>query len=315
MSERIHVRYTKWDGSLHWHFDTVLVDRDTHGTWLLVEPDGEYQRGNELPRRDEHGFVVLVPADGWWTAYFNAVARRSHGHLVYVDINTAARWEDGTVHLIDLDLDVSVSPDGSVRLLDEAEFEEHQTLYRYPQDVIDQTRTAADEVLNAASRRDEPFRIAGVARVAKHLGWVPGNVVDGYGAASGRRGDPRFPLGTLALQFPHFTEAGIAVDEYTPATINVDIPFELSPRDPAGRIEHLEWLAGYPAETFEFFDARIEAAGVVHRALVYRPDPATKPEFIQPDHVVELLAPPIEGIGPGTPVSLWVDPDQAVFAT
>ena len=314
MSEIIHVRYTKWDGSLHWHFDAVIVDRDDHGTWLLVEPGSEYRRGDEPPRRDDHGFIVLVPTDGWWTAYFNAVVRRAHGHLVYVDVNTVARWEEDTVHLVDLDLDVTVSPAGLVRILDEDEFEEHQTLYRYPQDVIDRVKTTAAEVFDAASRGDEPFHLAGVTHVAEHLGWVQGNVVDGHGAASGSSGDPRFPSGTLALQFPHFAGAGIPIDGYVPATINVDLPFELSPREPAARIEHLEWLAGYPAESFEFFDAKIGVAGVVHRALIYRPDPTTKPEFIQPDSVVEVLAPKIEGIGPGTPISLWVDPDQARFA-
>ncbi len=289
------------------------VDRDAHGTWLLVEPNGEYRRGDEPPRHDKHGFIVLVPTDGWWTANFNAVAHQLHGHLVYVNINTAAHWDEDSVHLIDLDLDVTLSPDGSVRLLDEDEFEAHQALYRYPQDIIDRTRTTAAEVLEAASRRDEPFGIAGFAYVAEHLGWAPGNVVDGHGAASGRGGDPRFPQGTLTLQFPHFAEAGIPVEEYLPATININLPFHLAYGEPAERIRQLEWLAGYPAESFEFFDARIAVAGVVHPALVYRPDPATKPEFAQPHSVVEVLAAPIDGIEPGTPVSLWVDPDQARF--
>ena len=314
VADTVHVRYTKWDGSLHWHFDTVLIDRDREGTWLLVEPGGEYRRGNEPPRREEHGFVVLVPADGWWTAYFNAVARSGSGHLVYVDINTAPRWDGDTVHLIDLDLDVTLTPDGTVRLIDEDEFEAHQALYDYPRDVIDQTSATATGVIDALSRGQEPFGVAGFGRVAEQLGWAPGRVVEGYGAASGSGGDARFPQGTLALQFPHFARAGIAIEGYVPATINVDLPFDLVPRRPAARIESLEWLAGYPAETFEFFDAKIAMAGAARRALVYRPDPKTKPDFSQPDSVVEMLAPPIEGIGPGTPVSVWVDPDQARFA-
>ena len=315
MTRGIHVRYTKWNGSLHWHFNTVLVDRDRHGTWLLVEPGSEYRRGEEPPRRDEHGFVLLIPVDGWWTAYFNAVAREAHGHLVYIDINTAARWDEDTVHLVDLDLDVTLAPDGSVRLLDEDEFEAHQTVYGYPQDLIDRTRATATEVFNAVSRREEPFGSAGFSVVARRLGWVPGRVALGHGVASGRDGDERFPQGTLALQFPHFVEAGIPIEGYLPATINVDLPFELVPQKPVARIEQLEWLAGYPAETFEFFDARIAVAGEVHRALVYRPDPATKPEFTQPASVVEVLAPRLRGLGPRTPVSLWVDPDQATFTT
>ncbi len=313
MPDAIHVRYAKWDGALHWHFDARLVDRDDHGTWLLVEPGTAYRRGEEPERIDEHGFVLLIPETGWWSAYFNAVPRRSSRHLVYIDINSAARWDGNTVSLIDLDLDVTLSPDGEVRLIDEDEFEAHQGLYGYPRDIIEKTRQTATQVFDAISRGDEPFGTAGFGRVAQQLGWVPGQVVEGHGAASGSGGDARFPQGTLALQFPHFAKAGIAVEHYMPATINVDLPFELIPRNPISRIEHLEWLDGYPTETFEFFDSKIAVAGVAHRGLVYRPDPATKPEFSQPGSVVEVLAPPVDGIGPGTPVSVWVDPDQAGF--
>jgi len=313
MSDVIHVRYTKWDGTLHWHFDAVLMDRDHHGTWLLVEPGTEYRRGQEPGRIDEHGFVLLIPEIGWWSAYFNAVPRRSSRHLVYVDINSAARWEGNTVSLIDLDLDVTLAPDGLVTLLDEDEFEAHQDLYGYPQDLVEKTRATAADVFDAISRGDEPFGGAGFGRVADQLGWAPGKVVEGHGAASGSGGDVRFPQGTLVLQFPHFARAGVAIEGYMPATINVDLPFELVSRNPMSRIEHLEWLDGYPTETFEFFESKIAVAGVAHRALVYRPDPATKPEFTQPGSVVEVLAPPIEGISPGTPVSVWVDPVQAGF--
>ena len=56
----------------------------------------------------------MVPNDGWWTAFFNPVARETH--LIYAYINTAPRWEQGTVHLTDLDLDVTLASDGSVEL-------------------------------------------------------------------------------------------------------------------------------------------------------------------------------------------------------
>ena len=37
---------------------------------------------------------------------------------------------------------------------------------------------------------------------------ISGQIVEGHGVASGRAGDPRFPEGTLALQWPIFEKNG-----------------------------------------------------------------------------------------------------------
>lgn len=313
MREHAHLRYTKWDGSLHWHFDVEVVGRDTHGTWVLVPPGATYRRGTEPPLVDEHGSVVLVPDGAWWTAYFNAVPRASSGHLIYVDVNTAATWDGDTAHLVDLDLDVVLGTAGSARVIDEDEFEEHRRRWDYPPVVVDRVRTTAARVATAIDMGEEPFMSAGYGVVARCLGWAHGTVVAGHGVASGAAHDPRFPGGTLAEQMPAFAAAGLPVDGIHQGTINVDLPFRLLPQRPRLTIDQLEWRSGYPAETFSFFDARIAVGSAVHDAIVYRPHPETKPEFEQPGTVIELISREIGGIVPGAPVSVWVDPDQATF--
>lgn len=309
----IHIRYTKWDGSLHWHLDAHWIDRDEYGTWGLVPPGGTYAKGTDPERIDEHGFVVLIPDGEWWTASFNAVPRGAHGHLVYVDINSAGTWDGDTLHLIDLDLDVVLDASGTVRILDEDEFADHRTRWAYPPRVVDRARATAARVAANLDLRVEPFAYAGSRRVAELLGWAHGSVVGGHGIASGATPDPRFPDGTLAEQLPFFEGAGIPVSGMFPGTINLDLQFVLTSRSPRHTIERLRWKQGYPAETFSFFDARLAAGGDIHDALVYQPHPETKPEFHQDPTVVEVLAPPIDGISPGTAVSIWVDPDQARF--
>jgi hypothetical protein len=308
-----HVRYTKWDGSLHWHFDAFDIGDDEHGRWLALPAGSEYRRGSEPARVDEYGFVYLAPRDRWWSAYFNAVPRGSDGSLIYVDINTAPTWNGPTVDLIDLDLDVTLGADGVVRLLDEDEFLVHSSRFGYPPDVVDRTRAAAAGVYAAIERGDEPFAAAGFLRLAISLGWVQASVVSGHGAASGRNRDERFPNGTLQLQAPFFAAAGIDLGSFHPGTLNLDAPFRLDPTEPRVRLEHLEWKPGYPAETFEFFDATIVADGTEYEGLVYRPDPSTKPDFAQPSNVIEVLAPYIPDVAPGSTVSLRVDPTQAQF--
>jgi hypothetical protein len=309
----VQVRYTKHDRRLHWHFDAERLGADTYGTWLLVPPGSTYRRGTDEPRVEEHGFVLLIPDGGWWSAYFNAVPRGTSATSVYVDINSPAEWDGDVVTMIDLDLDVVRRADGAVALLDEDELADHRVEFAYPDRLVDTIRATAASVFGAIERGDEPFGSAGPARVVTALGWALGSVVTGHGAASGRSGDPRFPGGTLALQSPHFEAAGVDIAGYHRGTINVSLPFRLEPRSPAARIEALEWLPGYPAETFEFFDARIAVDGSVVDAVVYRPDPATKPEFHQDPHTIEVLAPFMGRLEAGSPIAVWVDPNQARF--
>lgn len=308
-----HVRYTKWDGSLHWHFDAGVVERDAHGTWLLVPPGGSYRRGTGTPRIEEHGFVVLVPPTDWWTAYFNAVPRGASGHLVYVDVATSPVWTGDLVTMIDLDLDVVLPPTGGAAVVDEDEFDEHRVRYSYPPDVVDRARTTAARVAAGLDAGFEPFGRTGPGLVARLLGWSHGAVVVGHGVASGVAGDPRFPAGTLAEQFPAFERAGLPIGAWHRATLNVHLGFVMAPVAPRLTIHELTWKHGYPAESFSFFDARVAVGGRMHDALVYLPHADTKPEFHQPAGVVELLAPHIPDVGPGTPVSVWIDPAQAGF--
>lgn len=313
MPEHVHVRYTKWDGTLHWHFDAEVIRRDDAGTWVVVPPGGRFRKGDDPPRIDEHGFVVLIPEGAWWTAYFNAVPRGANGHLVYVDVNTAATWDGDTAHLVDLDLDVVLGTTGPARVIDEDEFIEHRTRWDYPPDVVDRVRTTAASVAASIDLGHEPFASIGFGHVAERLGWAHGVVVTGHGVASGVADDARFPDGTIAEQLPAFASAGIPVDGLHHGTINLDLPFRLEPISPRATVADLVWRTGYPAETFSFFDARLAVGEEIHDVLVYRPHPETKPEFDQPATVVEILAPPLAGIGPGTRASLWVDPHQGRF--
>jgi hypothetical protein len=158
----IHVRYTKWDGSLHWHFDTVELGEDVHGLWLGA-PDGtEVRRGDEPPVRSQ-AFALLVPPMGWWTAVWNDVSPDGSGFSfeVYLDVCTPPTRDGSVVGAVDLDLDVARRPDGTTVMLDEDEFEEHRRRYGYPERVVDQARVAAASMMRLVEARVEPFGVVG----------------------------------------------------------------------------------------------------------------------------------------------------------
>ena len=86
---------------------------------------------------------------------FNPPPRTSE---VYCDVATPARWEGDTVHIVDLDLDVSRRRDtGLVELRDEDEFDEHRVQFGYPDYLVDEARAAASKLMGALADGSEPF--------------------------------------------------------------------------------------------------------------------------------------------------------------
>ncbi len=43
---------------------------------------------------------------------------------------------------------------------------------------------------------------------------IEAKVISGYGVASGKGNDPRYPEGTLLLQMPFFKERGLNLEQY-----------------------------------------------------------------------------------------------------
>lgn len=161
MSDLVHVRFTKWDGSLHWHFDMERVSNDHHGTWLWAPAGSPFRRGDEDPRVSERGWLKLITDGAWWTAIWTNTGR------IYADIATPARWDGGTVHLVDLDLDVVCHPDGSVGVEDEDEFDEHRIAMDYPEHVVDRARAVAAMLVRDIEAAREPFATVGFDLVGR----------------------------------------------------------------------------------------------------------------------------------------------------
>lgn len=113
------------------------------------------RRGLEAPLVQPHDFVTLVPAAQWWVASFNGTGRTDID--VYVDVTTAPVRSAGAVEAVDLDLDVVRLRDGSVRVLDEDEFADHQVRYRYPAEVIERAQASCDGLVRQISAGEEPF--------------------------------------------------------------------------------------------------------------------------------------------------------------
>jgi protein associated with RNAse G/E len=164
----IHVRFTKWDGSLHWNFEVARLGNDGHGTWLGGRSGTPVRRGLDEPILSP-AFALLVPQREHFTATWNAAeAGAAFAHEVYVDICTPARWvTPQSVTMVDLDLDVSRSFAGEVAVHDEDEFAEHAEQFDYPGDLIVEARHTVARIVELLESRTEPFGEVGAAWLAK----------------------------------------------------------------------------------------------------------------------------------------------------
>jgi uncharacterized protein len=158
--EAMEIRFTKWGGHGHWRHPAMqLLGTDAHGVWLGGPAGTVMQRGDEPPVTLDHAFVSLIPATGCWIAHFNAPGRTQTA--VYVDVTDRPVLSGGVVHAVDLDLDVVRLRDGTVEVLDEDEFAEHQIRYGYPPQVIAQALATTDNLVKLITARAEPFGEAG----------------------------------------------------------------------------------------------------------------------------------------------------------
>jgi len=155
----IGVRFTKWGGALHWHYELQRLGEDEHGVWVGAPIGTVLQRGHEPSSIEEQGWVGLVPWEATWSPLWN----RTKEPEVYVDVTTRASWDGNTVHMVDLDLDVVRHRDGSVAILDEDEFAEHQVALGYPAEVIAEAEATAAWLVEALTARVEPFGDVGAA--------------------------------------------------------------------------------------------------------------------------------------------------------
>ncbi|MET0495057.1 MAG: DUF402 domain-containing protein [Actinoplanes sp.] len=156
-SEMVRVIYSKYDGSAHRDYPARRLSQDDLGIWVGVTR-GTASVYHGQPSVEQIPFVLLIPHHAWWTGMFNPPPRTSE---VYCDITTPARWEGDTVHIVDLDLDVSRRRDsGLVELRDEDEFAQHRVQFGYPDEVVSEARAAATRLFRALGDGSEPFASA-----------------------------------------------------------------------------------------------------------------------------------------------------------
>jgi protein associated with RNAse G/E len=152
---RVLLRATKYDGTAHWiqpfsviADDGVLITAQYRARTPIYTSRGEF--------RSPYDSHVYFWRDRWYNVFRLSKPGCSLA-LWYCNVTTPPTFDGCQIGYVDLDLDVSVRPNGCIQLLDEDEFDEHQRKYGYPQDVIRNAEAAAIEVAALARRKAFPF--------------------------------------------------------------------------------------------------------------------------------------------------------------
>ncbi|MBW4465929.1 MAG: hypothetical protein KME07_10890 [Pegethrix bostrychoides GSE-TBD4-15B] len=143
--------------------------------------------------------------------------------------------------------------------------------------------------------------------------WIGANgtVESGYGVASGQAQDPRFPQGTLALQWPIFEQQSLDLSPYFLGTINLSIaPRRYQINQAKYTLRAIKWSPTEPAEDFSFFDCRLGVGSTWFEGLVYYPHPETKPAHFQPPTTLEIVTSWISGLQYGDSLRLELKAEQ-----
>ncbi len=141
---------------------------------------------------------------------------------------------------------------------------------------------------------------------------IKGKIKKGYGVASGKGGDKRFPNGTIEMQKPFFHKQGLDLEPYFSGTLNISIfPHQYSVKQAKYTFKNVKWAENEPAEDFSFFDCRIRLKnGELQTGLIYYPHPETKPEHFQAADILEIITFKIDDLEYDEDVILEVDSQQ-----
>ncbi len=146
----------KFNGEIHRSWKADFIERRDS---LLIFV-GEFE--NEV-RHSKLGVIrrgTISYEYYWLNRWYNIFKfHEPEGELrnFYCNVNMPPRFENNVLDYVDLEIDVLVSKDFSVEVLDRDEFEENSQLFGYSESLITKTLQTLDELLEMIHARTFPF--------------------------------------------------------------------------------------------------------------------------------------------------------------
>jgi protein associated with RNAse G/E len=155
----IIVRSLKYDGTVarSWPASIESVDDKMIVLRGVFEQAVQHEELGDIPAGTvSHEYFW---SDRWYNV-FRFVRPDGRLHCHYCNIALPAKWVEGELSFVDLDVDIVVCADNSVKVLDEHEFEDNRILLGYPAEILEGVRKAVDEVKALVGGMEFPFNLA-----------------------------------------------------------------------------------------------------------------------------------------------------------
>ncbi|HEY8560569.1 MAG TPA: DUF402 domain-containing protein [Pyrinomonadaceae bacterium] len=155
-SQKAIINSRKFDGRIHRSWRADLIEKQDS---LLIFV-GVFE---EEVRHSKLGVIrrgTVSHEYYWLDRWFNIFKfHEPEGELrnFYCNLNMPPQFENHTLDYIDLDIDVLVSKNFDVEILDRDEFDEHSKIYGYSEELVAKTLQTLDEVLTIIEAREFPF--------------------------------------------------------------------------------------------------------------------------------------------------------------
>lgn len=152
----VSVVSTKYDETPRDRYEAQLLDHQGPIVRLRV-PAGTptYGKYGQIVEAEDNAIEIYF-TDRWYNVW-HFREHTTYDNLWYSNIAMPARFDGKTLRWVDLDLDIRCHLDGSIRVLDEDEFEQNRIEMGYPSEVVERAFAARDEVLRLGKDGTFPF--------------------------------------------------------------------------------------------------------------------------------------------------------------
>lgn len=151
---KIIIESLKHDGSLHrkWHENFILKQTED----LIIG----YNNATKVTEADGSVWTSKEPAVFYFHRrhYYNVIALlREDGIYFYVNLSSPFTLSKGVLSYIDYDLDLFLTPEGDISLLDQEEYNLHKETYGYSKDLQRRIDSYIPYIYEQIEKRQDPF--------------------------------------------------------------------------------------------------------------------------------------------------------------
>ena len=149
------VQAYKHDGALHRQWSPAFLVEETDECWVLASKASMVTEADGRKWMTKERAIFILFKKRWMNVI--AMFKEDRGICYYVNIASPTINDQGYLRYIDYDLDVKLTSDKQVRVLDEKEYEHHRLEYGYSDDLDFILKYQVKEISQKMRNGEYPF--------------------------------------------------------------------------------------------------------------------------------------------------------------